>query len=437
MPQRRTIKSIVAIAALAMTASVGLSACAGQSDEGGNVVTWYINPDSGGNDPNKKGQAHLAKVCSDASNGAYSIRTQVLPNSASDQRQQLLRRLAAGDAGVDIMSLDPVFVAEFAQAKFLTDVPADKQEALKQDAVQPIIDSAMWADKMVAAPMWANTQVLWYRKSVAQAAGLDMTQPVTWDQVIDAAKSQKKTVGVQARRYEGYAVWINALIEGAGGSIIKNQGEQDIEKIQWGLETQAGKDAAATIAKVSSTGVGGPAMGSSDETAALDQFLSPSSGFLLNWPYVWAALDERAPQLKDDVAWARYPQTVAGQESRPPLGGIELGVNAASQKKDLAWQAIECITSPENQKTYMLGTGNPAARKSVYDDAEIRKVFPMADLIRESLDAGAPRPVSQYYGDISVALQRTFSPPNDVSPDTTPATAQDLIVRVLKGEALL
>lgn len=437
MPQRRTIKSIVAIAALAMTASVGLSACAGQSDEGGNVVSWYINPDSGGNDPNKKGQAHLAKVCSDASNGAYSIRTQVLPNSASDQRQQLLRRLAAGDAGVDIMSMDPVFVAEFAQAKFLTDVPADKQEALKQDAVQPIIDSAMWADKMVAAPMWANTQVLWYRKSVAQAAGLDMTQPVTWDQIIDAAKSQKKTVGVQARRYEGYAVWINALIEGAGGSIIKNQGEQDIEKIQWGLETQAGKDAAATIAKVSSTGVGGPAMGSSDETAALDQFLSPSSGFLLNWPYVWAALDERAPQLKDDVAWARYPQTVAGQESRPPLGGIELGVNAASQKKDLAWQAIECITSPENQKTYMLGTGNPAARKSVYDDAEIRKVFPMADLIRESLDAGAPRPVSQYYGDISVALQRTFSPPNDVSPDTTPATAQDLIVRVLKGEALL
>lgn len=437
MPQRRTIKSIVAIAALAMTASVGLSACAGQSDEGGNVVSWYINPDSGGNDPSKKGQAHLAKVCSDASNGAYSIRTQVLPNSASDQRQQLLRRLAAGDAGVDIMSMDPVFVAEFAQAKFLTDVPADKQEALKQDAVQPIIDSAMWADKMVAAPMWANTQVLWYRKSVAQAAGLDMTQPVTWDQIIDAAKSQKKTVGVQARRYEGYAVWINALIEGAGGSIIKNQGEQDIEKIQWGLETQAGKDAAATIAKVSSTGVGGPAMGSSDETAALDQFLSPSSGFLLNWPYVWAALDERAPQLKDDVAWARYPQTVAGQESRPPLGGIELGVNAASQKKDLAWQAIECITSPENQKTYMLGTGNPAARKSVYDDAEIRKVFPMADLIRESLDAGAPRPVSQYYGDISVALQRTFSPPNDVSPDTTPATAQDLIVRVLKGEALL
>ncbi len=440
MPQRRTIRTIVAAAAIAMTATVGLSACADSGNGGGagsKVVTWYINPDSGGNDPNKKGQAHLAKVCTDASNGAYTIRTQVLPNSASDQRQQLLRRLAAADPNVDIMSMDPVFVAEFAQAKFLTEVPADKQQALQEDAVQPIIDSAMWDKKMFAAPMWANTQLLWYRKSVAQAAGLDMTKPVTWDQIIEAAKSQKKTVGVQARRYEGYTVWINALISGAGGSVIENEGVTDVDQIKWGLETPAGKDAARIIREVSDTGVGGPAMGSSDETAALDQFLSPSSGFLLNWPYVWAALDERAPQLKSDVAWARYPQTVEGKESRPPLGGIELGVSQASTKKDLAWQAISCITSQENQKTYMLGTGNPAARKAVYDDPQIKEMFPMAALIRESLDAGAPRPLSQYYGDISVALQRTFSPPNDVNPDTTPTAAQDLIVSVLKGEALL
>ena len=45
-----------------------------------------------------------------------------------------------------------------------------------------------WNDQVVAAPQWANTQVLWFRKSLAEAAGLDMSQPVTWDQVIDAAE---------------------------------------------------------------------------------------------------------------------------------------------------------------------------------------------------------------------------------------------------------
>lgn len=438
MPTKRASRALTGAAVLALAGTVGLSACGGGDDGGGSShLTWYINPDSGGNDPTKQGQARIAAECTKASGGRYSISTQVLPNSASDQRQQLLRRLAAGDPGVDIMSLDPVFVAEFAEADFLEPVPADKQASLTEDAVDPIIESAMWKDEMVAAPMWANTQVLWYRKSVAEAAGLDMTKPVTWDQVIEAASSQKKAIGVQASRYEGYSVWINALIEGAGGQIVQNPGATGTD-VQLGLETPAGQKAAEIIQSVSKSGVGGPALSSSDEPAALDLFVNnASSGFLLNWPYVWAALAERDLDWVDDVAWARYPQSVAGQDSKPPLGGIELGVNVASDAKENAWEAIQCITSAEHQKLYMLGTGNPAARKAVYDEPEIREMFPMADLIRESLDNGAPRPITQYYGDISTALQRTWSPPETVTPDSTPAESTQLIHEVLKGEALL
>ena len=146
----------------------------------------------------------------------------------------------------------------------------------------------------------------------------------------------------------------------------------------------------------------------------------------------------RAPgALQDDIAWARYPQATQGQESRPPLGGIILGVNAASDNKAGAWSAIKCITSQENQVQYMLGTGNPAARKKVFDDPRVVQQFPMAALIRESLDAGAARPVTQYYGDISTALQRVFSPPEAVTPERTPQEATELIQNVLKGEALL
>ncbi|MDO5629149.1 MAG: extracellular solute-binding protein [Mobilicoccus sp.] len=436
MPRRRKARAAAGLVALAVAGSLGLSACGGDDAGAANQLTWYINPDAGGNDPSGGGQAELAAKCTEASGGEYRISVQQLPNSASDQRQQLLRRLAAGDRGVDIMSLDPVYVAEFAQAGFLAEVPQERQAEFQDDAVQPIIDSAMWDDTMYAAPMWANTQLLWYRKSVAEAAGLDMSQPVTWDQIIEAASSQNKTIGVQANRYEGYAVWINALVEGGGGKIIENEGAQSVDEIQWGLDSEAGREAARIIREVSNTGTGGPAMGSSDETASLDQFLGPNSGFMLNWPYVWAAVGERNPGILDDVAFTRYPQTTEGEESRPPLGGIELGVNVNSDGQEYAWDAIKCITSEENQKAYMLGTGNPAARMAVYDDPEIREEFPMADEIRSSLDGGAPRPVSQFYGDISGALQREFSPPSQVT-EQTPADAQNLIQRVLSGEAIL
>ncbi|WP_347352002.1 extracellular solute-binding protein [Intrasporangium sp.] len=435
-PSRKP-RSVAMVAALATVAGLALSACTAAVGSGAPVLTWYINPDGGGSDPTKGGQAQLAKECTDAADGRYSIQIQLLPNSASDQRQQLLRRLAAKDTGMDLMSMDPVFVAEFAQAGFLAPVPAADADTMTKDAVRPAVQASTWRGRLVAAPMWANTQVLWYRKSVAQAAGLDMNKPVTWDQLIAAAKSQQKTIGVQARRYEGYMVWINALIEGAGGHIIENPGAS-ADELRFGLDSPAGQEAAAVIQKVAQAGVAGPAMGSLDETGALDLFSNDAtSGFLVNWPYVWAALPGKNVDWIDDVGWARYPRTVEGKESRPPFGGIELGVNAASTHQPEAWDAIKCIITPEHQTLYMKSTGNPAANKTVYDDPAIRKQFPMADLIRESLDGGAPRPITQYYGDVSSAIQRVFSPPDSVDPATTPRQAQDLIESVLKGEALL
>lgn len=423
--------------AAATAASLGLAACGDDGSSGGSThLTWYINPDGGGSDPAGGGQAQLAKECSDASGGAYTIGIQLLPNSASDQRQQLLRRLASQDKGVDIMSIDPVFVAEFAEAEFLAPVPEDKKSEFTDDVVDPAVTNATWKDELYAAPFWANTQLLWYRKSVAKEAGLDMTKPVTWDQVIEAAKTTDTDIGVQASRYEGYMVWINALVEGGGDHIVENPGA-DGKELQFGLDSEGGKKAAEIIQSVSSEGVGGPAMGSTDETTTLDMFQNERAGFMVNWPYVYAALSGAEVEWIDDLAWARYPQTTEGTESKPPLGGIEMGVAASSDNQEAAWEAVSCLTSQESQKAYMLGTGNPAARKAVYDDPEIKKDFPMASLIRESLDASGPRPLTQYYGDVSSGIQREYSPPGSVDPSSTPQQATSLLQDVLKGDALL
>lgn len=425
------------VAAVGTAAALGLAACGGDGGSGGATqLTWYINPDGGGSDPEGGGQAQLAKECTEASNGEYDISIQVLPNDATEQRQQLLRRLASSDTGIDIMSIDPVFVAEFAEAGYLDTVPEDKQDTFSDDIVDPAVTNAMWKDEMVAAPFWANTQVLWYRTSVAEEAGLDMDEPVTWEELISAAEKTDTNISVQASRYEGYMVWINALVEGAGANIVENP-EADGEDLEFGLESAGGKEAAAVIQQLNDAKVGGPALGSTDETTSLDMFQNEQSGFMVNWPYVYAALKGAEVDWMDDLAWTRYPATVEGEESKPPLGGIEMGVSESSENKDASWDAVECLTSQESQTTYMLGTGNPAARKAVYDDPAVKEEFPMAALIRDSLDASAPRPLTQYYGDISSGIQREYSPPGSVDPDTTPQQATSLLEDVLKGDALL
>lgn len=436
MKRLRPPRRGMAIAAAMLMAGTGLAACGGSNSSGSGPVhlTWYINPDVGNADASKGGQATLAKECSDSSGGKYKISVQLLPNSASDQRIQLLRRLAGGDRTMDLMSVDPAYVSEFAAAGYFAPVPQNMVKEFTADRVQSSIEASTYNGKLMSVPFWSNTQLLWYKKSIAQKAGLDMSKPVTWDQLIAAAQKTKMQIGVQAALYEGYSVWINALVAGAGGEIVKNP-NATYDKIRLGLDSSAGSDAARIIAKVASTGVGGPAMGSSEETQSLNLFISPQGGFLVNWPYTYGAYTGKD---KSDVAATMYPETVAGKASRPPYGGIQLAVGKSSQHPDLAYQAAACITSEKHQADYMAASGNPASDKGAYDTAEVKKAFPngIAAEIRKSLDVAAARPLTPYWGDISTALQQRFSPPNSVS-QNTPSSTQAFILKVLNGKALL
>ncbi|MDQ2852103.1 MAG: extracellular solute-binding protein [Actinomycetota bacterium] len=419
-----------------MLASLGLAACGSSSSASGTkALTWYINPDIGNTDPSKGGQASLAQICSKASGGKYNIKVQLLPNSASDQRIQLLRRLVANDSSMDLMSMDPAFVTEFASADLLAPVPASMDKEFKADRVDSAIKGATFDNKLIAVPFWANTQLLWYSKKVAKAAGLDISvnNPVTWAQVIDAAKKEKKQIGVQAKLYEGYSVWINALIAGAGGKIVDNPAATAVDT-KLGINSPAGKDAARIISTIANSGLGGPAMGSSDETAALALFQSKAAAFLVNWPYTYAALTGD----KSDVGAAVYPRTVAGKDAAPPFGGIDLAVGKSSKSPEVAYQATACITNEKNQAAYMAVAGNPASRKAAFTDPAVLKAFPngIAATILKSLGTATPRPLSPYWGDISTGLQQQFSPPSSVNANT-PVKAQKFITNVLKGKALL
>ena len=266
-----------------------------------------------------------------------------------------------------------------------------------------------------------------------------MSKPVTWDQLVQAAESEDKTIGVQANLYEGYTVWINALVESAGTSVLLNP-EAPPDELELGLDSPEGEEAAQVIEEVAP--VGGPAMSTEDEEASRRLFQSDDGGFLVNWPYVWAAwrgevqggtLDQ---SVIDDIGWTTYPEVTEGDEARPPFGGIHLGIGAFTKYPDEALDAVACITSEENQKEYMLSNGNPAAKISVYKDPEVRKAYPMADAIVQSLAAAAPRPLTPYYTEVSSSLQREFHPPSSVT-DQTPQEAADLILGVINGEVLL
>ena len=437
MTARSVRRAISGIAAATLSVSV-LAACGG--GDARPTLNWYINPD---------GQDTLNALAKSCSTDDYTIKIQLLPSSATDQRTQLARRLAAGDSSTDLMSLDPVFVPEFANAKWLKPFTGDLAgQVLDTDVLQGAAETVQWNDQVVAAPQWANTQVLWYRKSLAAAAGLDMTQPVTWDQVIDAAADNDGTVGVQANKYEAYVVWINSLIQGAGGNILDPATVEDGRDAKVTIDSPAGEAAAAVIKKLADSGAAQPDFTTSNEGTSLGAMF-PKSGageFMTNWTFVYKnyeGLIGKPGGPADDAAlgdlgFARYPQTVAGAESRPPIGGIDIGVGAFSKHPDLAQEAALCVTSSDAQSALAVNEGLMPSRQSVYDSAELKDAFP-ADLLAlwsASVDSGGPRPKSAFYSQISSAIQSRWHSPTSVGP-STPGRSAAFLEAVLSGKALL
>ena len=108
MRSRSDFRHVALIVAAGVLSGV-LAGCGGGSG-GTTTLQWYGPPDSTG------ATDLVANACSKQSNGAYKLVNNPLPSTADGQREQLVRRMAAKDTSVDLMTVDPPYTAELANA---------------------------------------------------------------------------------------------------------------------------------------------------------------------------------------------------------------------------------------------------------------------------------------------------------------------------------
>jgi multiple sugar transport system substrate-binding protein len=173
----------------------------------------------------------------------------------------------------------------------------------------------------------------------------------------------------------------------------------------------------------------------SNEGTAESSFSGDSGGFMVNWTYIYLAYAE---SLKDDLGWARYPRTVEGEESKPPTGGINIGVGAFSDYKEESFEAAKCITNLENQVTYATETGGMPTIEEAYEAQKLIDLYPpeVLQLFRDSVDEGGPRPTTEYWATIVNAVLGTWHPQDAVSEDTASESAT-FLRNVLSGDSLV
>ena len=141
---------------------------------------------------------------------------------------QYARRLTGNDHTLDVMAVDVIWTAEFAEAGWvlpLSDDPAGQAESdATADTLPGPLATARWKHRLYAAPVTTNTQLLWYRTDLVDQP------PVTWDgMVAEAARLHAaggpSWIAVQANEGEGLMVWFNTLLVSAGGQVLSEDGK--------------------------------------------------------------------------------------------------------------------------------------------------------------------------------------------------------------------
>ena len=414
------------VVVLGLVLALLLPACGGGDKGGTRTVKWYVF-----REPSGAFEA-AAKACSDSAGRRYRIEIAELPSQADAQREQLVRRLAARDSDIDIVYMDVIWTAEFAEAGWILPWEGTAAGELSAGVLEGPLATATYKDRLWAVPLTSNTQLLWYRKSLVPEGQV----PATWDALIDLAErlpAGQNLVQEQGARYEGLTVWFNSVLASAGGAVVEGAG-QDAEVVIGG---QPAVRALEILRRFAQSPVADPALATNTEDPGRLRFQEGSSAFMLNWPYVYPSAREDAPAIFQDMGWARYPGVTAGQSSRPPLGGANLAVGAFSQHPELTREAIRCLVSAEHQATYAVEGGLPPTLARVYDDPAVRAEYPFADLLRDSINEAAPRAVSPAYNDISRAIYTTIHPLRAIDPGKDAKALEEKVSKAVRSEGLL
>ncbi|WP_293237232.1 ABC transporter substrate-binding protein [Mycolicibacterium sp.] len=462
------VRRLCAAALAGLTTASMVSACGGQS--GGIVIDYYTPANE------MATFTAVAKRCNDELGGRFTIKQVSLPKGADDQRLQLARRLTGNDTSLDVMALDVVWTAEFAEAGWalpLSDDPAGEAEAdARENTLPGPLKTAEWQNELYAAPITTNTQLLWYR------ADLMDQPPQNWDAMVAEAtrlhdEGKPSWIALQAKQYEGLVVWFNTLLVSAGGQVLSDDGKT--VTLTDTPEHRAATVKALQIIKSVATAPGAdPSITQTDEGTARLALEQGKAALEVNWPFVLPSMLENAvkggvPYLPlneredlkgsiDDLGtfkpsdeqfdsaydaskqvfgFANYPGVIPGEQARVTIGGLNLAVGKNTQHRAEAFEAIRCLRSVENQRYTSVEGGLPAVRSSLYDDPAFQRKYPQYAIIREQLTNAAVRPATPVYQAVSTRISATLAPITDIDPERTADELADQVQKAIDGKGLI
>lgn len=352
------------------------------------------------------------------------------PASTTTRQSQYAAALLAGDSTYDLVYLDVVWVAKFAEAGWLVPLDDKFPPSMRQLYLPGDILASMYKGHIWRIPMRSDGGMLYYRKDLLDEAGLK--PPETFAELVADSKRLQAPPELwgfvfMGRQYEGLTCMFLEVLRGFGGDVIDPDGV-------CALDSPESVAAFAWMHDIVFTDKIVPeAVRTYEENETLASFLSQKSVFMRNWPYAWKVCQEEGSAIRGKVGI--MPMVHAPEESSSAtLGGWGFGISQFSRHKNEAWKFASFAASPEALKVFALRQGGAPSLKSLYKDPDLLALNPHYPQLYQVLLHAEPRPVTPHYPEISDAIQRHVSAvlTNAETPEEAATTSTREINDILK-----
>ncbi|MEW9547515.1 ABC transporter substrate-binding protein [Nonomuraea sp. NPDC050783] len=376
---------------LLLAALLAVAGCGAAGDEGGGETG------TGGTGPitfatGRDTTAYLQPLLDrwNQAHPAEKVTLLELPEAADEQRAQMVANLQAQSNRYDVLGLDVVWTAEFAENGWI--IPLERGLFPLDRFLPPVVETAVYKNKLWAVPYTSNAGLLYYR------ADLVKKPPRTWAELRDQAREITKKHDIdgyagQFLAYEGLTVNFSEALQSAGGQILNRDGTEVT------LDPAKAETALGFLLQGLREGwIPTESLSYKEEESRL-AFQEGRLAFARNWPHAYGPARAK---LGDKVAVTRLPGLNGPGSST--LGGANLAVSAFSRHQQTAQEFIRYFTSLENERRVLTEGSFPPVWTELYDDPDLIERFPYLPVLKESILAAKARPVSANYNQLSLVI---------------------------------
>ncbi len=316
--------------------------------------------------------------------------------------EQILKSMA-NQTPVDILTVDYIWLGEFAEKGFLTDLTNyTKKWGRSSDWYQGNWDGGVYKDKIYGIWTVVDVRGLWYWKDMLNRAGVDPNSIRTWNGYIEGAKKLNTILrpeGIEGVHLVGAShspdIDFYPYLWMLGGDIIAQMPGHPTKGDYWFpiYNSSKGVRALEFIKAQIDAGIK-PQKNHFWGKEFLDRKFAVMLEALQN--HVHVNTTEQRQEFENKVGFLpMFPVPEGTNQSATMMGGWELSITNKSKNKDLVWELISLMVDPKIITPFYEKYGLLPTQVSIGDgeySANLSKTIPYYDQLISMLQLKGVRP---------------------------------------------